>query len=130
MKVFLLIFMILSTSVGAQDPASMKAYSIDSMKLRIPGPNGVRFTEVVKNGDVQVYLYSPSGKDLQKPHDRDELYFVVSGSGTFYCSGKRIAFEAGDCLLVPAHAEHRFERFSEDLTVWVVFYGAEKKKGP
>jgi hypothetical protein len=28
-------------------------------------------------------------------------------------------------LFVPAGAEHRFEDFTDDLTVWVVFYGPE-----
>jgi hypothetical protein len=28
-------------------------------------------------------------------------------------------------LFVPADVEHRFEEFSDDLALWVVFYGPE-----
>ena len=34
-------------------------------------------------------------------------------------------FEAGDVLFAPAYAEHRFLDFSDDLSVWVIFYGPE-----
>ena len=57
------------------------------------------------------------------PHEQDEVYVVVRGRGVFYHDGKREPFEAGDLLFVAAGAEHRFEDFTEDLTVWVVFYG-------
>ena len=46
-------------------------------------------------------------------------------SGTFVCDGERTAFETGDALFAPAGAVHRFEDFSDDLAVWVMFYGAE-----
>jgi mannose-6-phosphate isomerase-like protein (cupin superfamily) len=34
-------------------------------------------------------------------------------------------FTAGDVLFVPAGEEHRFERFSDDLILWAVFWGPE-----
>jgi hypothetical protein len=30
---------------------------------------------------------------------------------------------------VPAGVEHRFEEFTEDLAVWVIFYGPEGGEG-
>ena len=33
-------------------------------------------------------------------------------------------------IWVPAGAEHRFEDFSDDLAVWVVFYGPEGGETP
>ena len=33
--------------------------------------------------------------------------------------------EAGDLLFVPAHVEHRFERFSDDFRTWVIFFGPQ-----
>ncbi len=32
-------------------------------------------------------------------------------------------FGPGDLLFVPAGVVHRFEEFTDDLVVWVVFYG-------
>jgi hypothetical protein len=33
-------------------------------------------------------------------------------------------------LFVPASVEHRFEDFTDDLVVWVVFYGQEGGEAP
>jgi mannose-6-phosphate isomerase-like protein (cupin superfamily) len=50
---------------------------------------------------------------------------VVSGSGQFVNGPERHEFGSGDVLFVPAGVEHRFEDFTDDLVVWVVFYGQE-----
>ena len=36
---------------------------------------------------------------------------------------RRHQFGPGDALFVPADVEHRFEEFSDDLSMWVVFWG-------
>jgi mannose-6-phosphate isomerase-like protein (cupin superfamily) len=92
---------------------------------RLPTADGKRFTVVFERGTLALELYAPRGDDPQKPHSRDELYVVVAGRGTFYCDGERKPFECGDALFVPAGRVHRFEDFSDDLAVWVMFYGAE-----
>jgi mannose-6-phosphate isomerase-like protein (cupin superfamily) len=70
-----------------------------------------------------VELYAPRGVDEQRPHERDELYIVVTGRGRFRSAGTEVAFAPGDLLFVPAGMEHRFEAFGDDLVVWVVFFG-------
>jgi mannose-6-phosphate isomerase-like protein (cupin superfamily) len=70
-------------------------------------------------------LYAPRGSDPQKPHTRDELYVVMRGSGWFRNGDERHRFAPGDVLFVPARVEHRFEEFTDDLALWVVFYGPE-----
>lgn len=78
---------------------------------------------------VEVRCYVPKdGRDPQTPHDRDELYFVISGSGTFERQGKRVAFKAGDALFAAAHEQHRFVDFTGDFRTWVVFYGPQVPK--
>jgi mannose-6-phosphate isomerase-like protein (cupin superfamily) len=42
---------------------------------------------------------------------------------------QRFSFEPGDALFVPAGAVHRFEDFSDDLAVWVVFWGPPGGEG-
>jgi mannose-6-phosphate isomerase-like protein (cupin superfamily) len=92
---------------------------------KLPGPKGERFVELFQHGTLSVELYAPRGKDPQKPHARDEVYVVVSGMGEFVAGKERMKFQAGDMLFVGAHEEHRFENFSDDLAVWVFFYGPE-----
>jgi mannose-6-phosphate isomerase-like protein (cupin superfamily) len=92
---------------------------------RLPGPGGERFVSLFRHGTLELELYAPRGSDPQQPHRRDELYVVVSGSGTFLNGGERAPFGPGDALFVAAGVVHRFENFSDDLVVWVVFYGPD-----
>jgi mannose-6-phosphate isomerase-like protein (cupin superfamily) len=68
---------------------------------------------------------SRSSVDDQTPHRRDEVYVLVRGEGEFVNGLIRHRFGPGDILFVPAGVEHRFEGFTDDLAVWVVFYGAD-----
>ena len=112
-----------STAVGRR-----KATVEEAMKL-LPGPGGERFAKVLGHGSMEVEVYAPRGRDPQAPHTRDELYVVVSGSGEFVNGAGRHPFGPGDVLFVPAGVEHRFEDFTDDLVVWVVFYGPEGGEG-
>jgi len=96
----------------------------EAMEL-LPRPNGDRFAKVLEHGTLEVEIYAPRGTDPQKPHTRDELYVVVQGRGEFKNGTALERFGRGDVLFVPAFAEHRFESFTDDLIVWVMFYGPE-----
>ena len=92
---------------------------------RLPGPNGERWVTVLEHGSLDLEIYAPRGTDPQTPHTRDEVYVVVHGSGWFRNGAERHRFAADDVLFVPARVEHRFEEFTDDLVVWVIFYGPE-----
>lgn len=84
-----------------------------------------RFVTVFEHGTLEVELYAPRGHDPQQPHTRDEVYIVVSGSGTYVNGDRRDPFGPGDFLFAETGLVHRFEDFSDDLVVWVLFYGPE-----
>jgi mannose-6-phosphate isomerase-like protein (cupin superfamily) len=92
---------------------------------KLPGEDGARSVLAFEHGTLTVKLYAPRGTDPQKPHTRDEAYVVVSGSGTFVHGDHRDPFGPGDFLFAPAGLPHRFEDFTDDLAVWVLFYGPE-----
>ena len=92
---------------------------------KLPGPNRERWATLLEHGTLVVEIYAPRGHDPQKPHTRDEIYVVVEGSGEFVNGDERQRFAPGDVLFVPAHVEHRFENFTDNLVVWVIFYGPE-----
>jgi mannose-6-phosphate isomerase-like protein (cupin superfamily) len=92
---------------------------------RLPGSQGERYVELFQHGSLSVELYAPRGTDPQTPHTRDEVYVVIEGSGSFRNGTERHRFERGDVLFVAAGVEHRFEEFTDDLAVWVFFYGPE-----
>ena len=92
---------------------------------KLPAPDGKRFASMFQHGSLLVEIYAPRDTDPQHPHIRDEVYVIVSGNGQFLNGSKRTPFQTGDVLFVPAGMEHRFEHFSDDLAVWVFFYGPE-----
>jgi len=108
----------------------LKASLADLLRC-LPGPrtpnwpDGERFVEAFAHGSLVVELYAPVGSDPQTPHTRDEVYFVVSGTGEFVVAGERTHFGAGDALFAAAGVAHRFENFSTDFVTWVAFYGPE-----
>jgi mannose-6-phosphate isomerase-like protein (cupin superfamily) len=83
------------------------------------------FITLFAHGTLEVEIYKPVGTDKQTPHQKDELYVIISGNGKFYCNGKTVDFNTGDTLFVPAGIEHRFIDFSIDFSTWVFFYGAK-----
>ena len=97
---------------------------------RLPGAAGERFVELFRHGTLSVELYAPRGSDPQSPHTRDEVYVVIAGRGHFRNAGERHPFGPGDVLFVPAGVTHRFEDFTDDLAVWVFFYGPEGGEAP
>jgi len=72
-----------------------------------------------------VGYYAPIAADPQKPHRRDEIYIVNTGSGEIVIGGERSPFTAGDVFFVAAGVAHRFENFTPDFGTWVVFWGPE-----
>jgi mannose-6-phosphate isomerase-like protein (cupin superfamily) len=90
-----------------------------------PAPEGNLAIPVLKHGSMEAELYLPKDRDPQKPHSRDEIYLVTIGHGEFFDGEKNISIEPGSFIIVPAGVEHRFEKFTDDLTVWVIFYGPE-----
>jgi mannose-6-phosphate isomerase-like protein (cupin superfamily) len=91
----------------------------------LPTAKGEPFIVAFEHGTLSIELFAPRGVDQQQPHARDEVYVVVQGQGFFTNGSNRHPFSAGDILFVPAGVEHRFEEFSDDLAVWVMFYGPE-----
>lgn len=107
------------------EPTTRHRVTVAEAMAHLPGPDGARFAPVLEHGSLLVEIYAPRGHDPQTPHTRDELYVVVQGEGTFVNGPHRTPFGPGDVLFVPAGVVHRFEAFTDDLAVWVMFYGPE-----
>jgi mannose-6-phosphate isomerase-like protein (cupin superfamily) len=105
--------------------SSLRQIRLSEARNAIPTKDGKAFALQFEHGSLQVEIYSPKGADPQKPHSRDELYVVVSGTGWFVIEGQRLQFAPGDALFAAAGEAHRFEDFSADFVVWVMFYGPE-----
>ncbi|WP_326544270.1 cupin domain-containing protein [Pseudorhodoferax sp.] len=92
-------------------------------KLPGPDPDNRHYEILFQRGTAELLVYAPKGTDEQEIHDRDEFYFITQGSGKFFDGEKVTEVGAGCALFVAAGVEHRFLDFSDDLSMWVVFYG-------
>jgi len=70
--------------------------------------------------ELGVYVLVAPEPDRQQPHDDDEVYVALEGSGTLEVEGERVDVHEGEAVFVPAGAEHRFVGY-EQLAVLVVF---------
>ena len=104
---------------------SCKLLRVGDAVQKLPTAEGKRFATIFEHGSLAVEIYAPRGMDPQQPHTRDEVYFVVSGSGEYVCGDTRQPFGPTDLLFAAAGVAHRFENFTDDLAVWVLFYGPE-----
>jgi mannose-6-phosphate isomerase-like protein (cupin superfamily) len=63
--------------------------------------------------------------DRQQPHEDDEVYVVLEGTGTLEVEGDRVDLREGQAVFVPAGADHRFVGY-EHLAVLVIFERATR----
>ena len=105
------------------DPERSRVIRRQDARARIPGPAGEHSVNVLQRGSLRLLLSLPVTPNRQAPHAQDELYVIMQGRGVLFHDGKRDTFEPGDVMFVAAGIERRFEDFTEDPAVWVVFYG-------
>jgi mannose-6-phosphate isomerase-like protein (cupin superfamily) len=98
-----------------------RALDVEGVRRRLEAGNGGYEVLHASPGlEVAVYVLVAPEPDRQQPHDDDELYVVLEGSGVLEVEGESIPVEPGHAVFVPAGAEHRFTAY-EGLSVLVVF---------
>jgi mannose-6-phosphate isomerase-like protein (cupin superfamily) len=70
--------------------------------------------------EIGVYVLVAPEPDKQQPHDDDEVYVVLEGSGVLQIEGEAVELREGQAAFVPAGADHRFVGY-EQLSVLVIF---------
>lgn len=95
----------------------------ESARAMLARAGGQRYVTIFKHGSVELEYYAPVKTDPQQPHTRDEIYFVISGRGTFVMDGAPREFGPGEVIYAPAGVPHRFEKFSDDFATWAIFSG-------
>ncbi len=99
--------------------------SPDNALAKLLKENEYPFTVMMKHGSMTIEYFAPKETDTQTPHKQDEIYVIIKGHSNFYRDDERTSCKIGDILFVPAGMEHRFENFSDDFVVWVIFYGPD-----
>jgi mannose-6-phosphate isomerase-like protein (cupin superfamily) len=70
--------------------------------------------------ELGVYVLVAPEPDRQQPHEDDEIYLVLEGTGVLEVEGESVPVEEGTTVFVEAGADHRFTAY-EHLAVFVVF---------
>ena len=70
--------------------------------------------------ELGVYVLVAPEPDRQQPHEDDEVYVVLEGTGTLEVEGNELELSEGEAAFVAARAEHRFTSY-ESLSLLVVF---------
>ena len=99
----------------------MHPFDVHSVNERLKAAGGGY--EIVHESpglEVGVYVLVAPEPDRQQPHDDDELYVVLEGSGVLEVEGQEVPMEEGHALFVEAGAEHRFTGY-EGLRLLVIF---------
>jgi len=75
-----------------------------------------------------IYRLPAGAKDLQGPHDEDEVYFVIEGRARLRIEGEEREVGPGSILYVRATSQHSFVEIEEDI-VLLVFFGSGGPSG-
>ena len=96
-------------------------FEVDAAKRRLQQQGGGY--EVVHQSpglELGVYVLVAPEPDRQQPHEDDEVYVVLEGSGVLEVGGESHPLAEGQAIFVAAGADHRFTAY-EHLAVLVAF---------
>jgi len=97
------------------------AFEIAAAKQRLAEAGGGY--EIVHESaglELGVYVLVAPEPDRQQPHEDDELYVVLEGTGVLQVAGEEVPVREGSAVFVEAGADHRFMAY-EHLSVLVIF---------
>jgi mannose-6-phosphate isomerase-like protein (cupin superfamily) len=88
---------------------------------------GQSYLEFLRAPGMSLGLYAlpAGGSDPQRPHNEDEVYYVLGGRGSIRVGSEDRRVQAGSIVFVAARVEHRFHSIEEDLNILVFFAPAE-----
>jgi mannose-6-phosphate isomerase-like protein (cupin superfamily) len=99
----------------------VNAFEVAAVKERLREAGGGY--EVVHESaglELGVYVLVAPEPDRQQPHEDDEVYVVLEGSGVLEVENEEVPVKEGSAVFVEAGADHHFSAY-EHLSVLVIF---------
>jgi mannose-6-phosphate isomerase-like protein (cupin superfamily) len=84
------------------------------------GTGGYEIVHESAGLEIGVYVLVAPEPDRQEPHEDDEVYVVLEGSGALEVEDEQTRLREGEAIFVPAGADHRWVGY-EQLSVLVIF---------
>ena len=107
-----------------QDAAdsAWRIFDVEALKEAISS-DGVRYREFLRVPTLSCGVYHlPAGaEDMQRPHDEDEVYYVLAGKARVKVGDELKAVHPGTVLYIRATETHSFFEIEEDMTLLVLF---------
>jgi mannose-6-phosphate isomerase-like protein (cupin superfamily) len=97
------------------------AFEISAVRDRLrEGGGGYEVVHESSGLELGVYVLVAPEPDRQQPHEDDEVYVVLEGTGVLEVEGKSVPVKEGSAVFVEAGVDHRFTAY-EHLSVLVLF---------
>ena len=99
----------------------MHAFEITAVRKKLAEAGGGY--EIVHESaglELGVYVLVAPEPDRQQPHEDDEVYIVLEGTGVLEVEGEQVPVKEGTAVFVEAGADHRFTAY-EHLSTLVIF---------
>ena len=99
----------------------MNAFEIPELDPQPRDDQGHGYVDFFASEKLSVGLSIwPAGSvDRQRPHEEDEVYYVIGGRGSIRVADEDRQVRPGSLVFVAARVEHRFHDIEEDLRVLV-----------
>ncbi len=101
---------------------SWQVFDLASIREKLSG-QAVEYLEFLNVPALNcgIYFLAAGSKDMQSPHDDDEVYLVLSGRARMRLDDTERSVGPGSLLYVGATTEHSFFEIEEDMTLLVIF---------
>jgi mannose-6-phosphate isomerase-like protein (cupin superfamily) len=97
------------------------AFEVAAVKERLrEAGGGYEIVHESAGLEIGVYVLVAPEADQQQPHEDDELYVVLEGTGVLEVELEQVPVREGTAVFVEAGADHRFTAY-EHLAVLVIF---------
>lgn len=106
----------------AETETGWKVFRLQQLREGL-GSGKARYQEFFNVPALSLGLYHlPAGaRDMQGPHDEDEVYLVLEGRARIRINDQEQSVDKGSLLYVRATEEHSFFEIEEDMTLLVMF---------
>lgn len=99
----------------------MHAFEIAAVRKKLAeGGGGYEIVHESAGLELGVYVLVAPEPDRQQPHEDDEVYIVLEGTGVLEVEGEQVPVKEGTAVFVEAGADHRFTAY-EHLSTLVIF---------
>jgi len=106
---------------------SWRVFDLDKLRAELKDAP-VQYREFLRVPTLScgIYRLQAGARDMQAPHDDDEIYYVLQGRAKMRVGGEERAIGPGTLLFVGATETHSFFEIEEDMTLLVFFASAAR----